>query len=236
MSVGTVVASDYRNADILFAAKEGDRLFVNKRTSELMTLQCAPESDATLIDRAVGGDEWAYQVLFRRHRDRVRALVHRCASNVDEAEDLVQLVFIKTFLGLPGFRGQAAFTTWLTRIAMNVCTNYLRSLNKRRVWLSEVKDAVPALQARWRASPDEGPEAVMARRERRRTVIECIRALPERQREAVSLHYLMERSYDEIVEQLQVPMGTLKVWLYRGRHGLRREVERLGMTGSSLPH
>ena len=204
-----------------------------KKKSEFLPLQCSPESDAALIDRAVAGDEWAYQVLFRRHRDRVRALVHRCAGNVDEAEDLVQLVFIKAFLGLPGFRGQAAFTTWLTRIAMNVCTNYLRSLKKRRVWLSEVNDAEPALQARWRASPDEGPDAVLARKERRRIVIEGIRALPERQREAVSLHYLMERSYDEIVEQLQVPMGTLKVWLYRGRHELRREVERLGVTRCS---
>ena len=106
---------------------------------------------------------------------------------------------------------------------MNVCTNYLRSLKKRRVWLSEVNDAESALQARWRASPDEGPEAVLARKERRQIVIDGIRALPERQREAIFLHYLMERSYNEIVEQLQVPMGTLKVWLYRGRHELRRE-------------
>ena len=160
-------------------------------------------------------------------------LVHRCAGNADEAEDLVQLVFIKAFLGLAGFRGQAAFTTWLTRIAMNVCTNHLRFLKNRKNLLSEVNDAIPALQARWRASPDEDPEAVLARKERRRIVIDGIRALPERQREAVSLHYLMERSYDEIVEQLQVPKGTLKVWLYRGRHGLRREVERRGMTRST---
>lgn len=60
------------------------------------------------------------------------------------------------------------------------------------------------------------------------------RALPERHREAVCLQYLMERSYDEIVEQPQVPAGTLRVWLYRKRHGLKREVERMGITGSSL--
>ena len=69
------------------------------------TLPVAPESDAAVIDRAIAGDDLAFQVLFRRHRDRVRALVHRCARNADEAEDLVQMVFIKAFLGLAGFRG-----------------------------------------------------------------------------------------------------------------------------------
>lgn len=204
-----------------------------KKKAEFKTLHVAPESDTAVIDRAIAGDDLAFQVLFRRHRDRVRALVHRCARNADEAEDLVQMVFIKAFLGLAGFRGQAAFTTWLTRIAMNECTNYLRSLKKRKIWLNEVEDAVPALQARWLPAPDQDPETALVRKERREIVARSIRALPERHREAVCLHYLMERSYDEIVEQLQVPAGTLKVWLYRGRHGLRREVERMGITGSS---
>ena len=200
---------------------------------EYRSLHVAPESDAAVIDRAIAGDDVAFQVLFRRHRDRVRALVHRCARNADEAEDLVQMVFIKAFLGLAGFRGNAAFTTWLTRIAMNECTNYLRSLKKRKIWLSEVEDAVPALRARWLPAPDQDPETALVRKERREIVARSIRTLPERHREAVCLHYLMERSYDEIVEQLQVPAGTLKVWLYRGRHGLKREVERMGITGSS---
>ncbi len=203
-----------------------------KKKSEYKTFHCAPESDAALIDRALAGDEWAYTYLYRAHRDRVRALVHRSARNADETEDLVQLVFIKAFQGLAGFRGQAAFSTWLTRIAMNVRTSHSRSLRKRKNWLSEVEDAVPALQARWYASPHEDPEAVMVRKERREIVMQSIRALPERHREAVWLHYVGERSYHEIVEELQVPIGTLKVWLYRGRHQLRREVERLGMAVS----
>ena len=203
-----------------------------KKKSEYKTLQCAPESDATMIERALAGDEWAYTYLYRAHRDRVRALVHRSARNADETEDLVQLVFIKAFQGLAGFRGQAAFSTWLTRIAMNVCASYSRSLRKRKDWLNEVAEAVLALQARWYASPHEDPEAVMVRKERREIVMRSIRALPERHREAVWLHYVGERSYHEIVEQLQVPIGTLKVWLYRGRHQLRREVERLGMAVS----
>ena len=202
------------------------------KKSECKTLQCAHESDATLIDRALAGDEWAYTYLYRAHRDRVRALVHRSARNADETEDLVQLVFIKAFQGLAGFRGQAAFSTWLTRIAMNVRTSYSRSLRKRKNWLNEVEDAAPALQARWYASPHEDPEAVLVRKERREIVMQSIRALPERHREAVWLHYVGERTYHEIVEELQVPIGTLKVWLYRGRNRLRGEVERLGMTGS----
>ena len=202
------------------------------KKSEYKTLQCAHESDATLIERALAGDEWAYTYLYRAHRDRVRALVHRSARNADETEDLVQLVFIKAFQGLAGFRGQAAFSTWLTRIAMNVRTSYSRSLRKRKNWLNEVEDAAPALHARWRPVPHEDPEAVMVRKERREIVMQSIQALPGRHREAVWLHYVGERTYHEIVEELQVPIGTLKVWLYRGRHQLRRDVERLGMARS----
>ena len=203
-----------------------------KKRTEYTPLQCAPASDAKLIERALAGNEWAYTYLYRAHRDRVRALVHRCARNADETEDLVQMVFIKAFLGLAGFRGQAAFSTWLTRIAMNVCTSHSLSMRKRKNWLSEVEDAAPALQARWRPATHEDPEAVMVRKERRQIVMRSIGALPERHREAVWLHYVGERSYHEIVEELQVPIGTLKVWLYRGRHQLRREVERLGMAVS----
>ena len=200
---------------------------------ELQTLPVAPESDEALIDRALAGDEWAFTYLYRAHRDRVRALVRRDSGNPDETEDMVQMVFIKAFLGLADFRGQAAFTTWLTRIALNECANYVRSLKRRKTWLREVEDAAPAIQARWLPAAGEDPETAMVRKERSEIVRRSIRALPERHREAVCLHYLMERTYDEIAEELQVPMGTLKVWLYRGRHGVRRQVERLGMTGSS---
>ncbi|MDE3000182.1 MAG: sigma-70 family RNA polymerase sigma factor [Gemmatimonadota bacterium] len=200
---------------------------------EYRNLHVTPESDEALIDRALAGDEWAYTYLYRAHRDRVRALVRRDSENPDETEDLVQMVFIKAFLGLADFRGQAAFTTWLTRIALNECANYVRSLKRRKTWLREVEDAVPASQARWLPAAGEDPETAMVRKERREIVKRSINALPERHREAVCLHYLMDRSYDEIAEQLQVPMGTLKVWMYRGRQGLRREVERQGMERNS---
>lgn len=196
------------------------------------TVRCAPESDAALIDRALAEDDGAFEVLYRRHRDRVRAIVHRCTGKGDEAEDLVQVVFMKAFQGLADFRGQAAFSTWLTRIALNVCTSCLRTRRTQRNWVDEADDAVPALQARWHPAPHEDPEAAMVRKERREIVMQGIQALPDRQREAVWLHYVRERSYGEIVAELKVPIGTLKVWLYRGRHRLRGEVERLGVTGS----
>lgn len=206
---------------------------MTKTKTEYATLQCTPESDAELIDRALSGDEWAFTYLYRAHRDRVRALVRRDSENPDETENLVQTVFIKAFLGLANFRGQAAFTTWLTRIALNECTNYIRSSKRRKTWMREIEDALPAIQARWLPATGEDPESAMVRKERREIVKRSIRALPERHREAVCLHYLMDRSYDEIARQLQVPLGTLKVWMYRGRQGLRREVERQGMARSS---
>ena len=178
-----------------------------------------------LIERALAGDGSAFEALYWRHRPRVRATVARFVRHPDEAEDLVQVVFMKAFLGLMGFRGQSAFATWLTRIALNACTSHLRTERARKNRLDEAAGLPP------NGREVEDPEAAAVRRERRALVLRGIRSLPAPHQEAMWLHYVQERSYHEIVEELQVPLGTVKVWLYRARNQLREALEKMGVGG-----
>lgn len=190
------------------------------------TFQRASETDTTLIDQARTGDEEAFEALYKAHHDRVHAMVARCTGYEEETEDLVQVTFMKAFQGLPHFRGASTFSSWLIRIALNVCATHLRTKGTQRNRLNEVERSAPVLQTWWNPTPHEDPEKMMLRKERRELVRQGIRALPTPHREAIWLHYIKERSYHEITEELQVPMGTVKIWLYRGRHQLRGKFER----------
>jgi RNA polymerase sigma-70 factor (ECF subfamily) len=185
------------------------------------------ESEAETIDQALVGDQGAFTALYHRHRPRVLATVGRVARCRDEAEDLVQLTFIKAFGALPTFRRESAFSTWLTRIALNVSTTHLR----RRLTLQECLDAAartlevaPAL-----GRPPGDAAGGLADRERREALLGGLGALPEDYRRAIWLHYIQERSYQEITQELKIPIGTLKVWLHRARARLRLEFEKRGI-------
>ena len=193
------------------------------------TLEPPDEAEYTLIHRAAAGDEEAFEVLYRIHRPRVHATVARFLRNGDEVADLVQLTFMKAFQGLVGFRGQSAFSTWLTRIALNLCTTHLRTRRAQRNCLDEVARSITGSLNWWAPAPYENPEAAAAQKECRDLVRQGIRALPAKHREAIWLHYVKERSYHEITEELRVPLGTVKVWLYRGRNQLRDAFERMGI-------
>ncbi|MBI2950792.1 sigma-70 family RNA polymerase sigma factor [bacterium] len=186
-----------------------------------------PTEDRDLIRRALKGDQRAFEALYRAHRPRVYAVVVRRAEDRDETEDLIQVTFIRAFQALRGFRGDAAFSTWLTQIALNVCASHLRAQQVRQGY--EAANA-EALRCAERASAcDESPEAAIYGRWRREAVRQGIQTLPPRYREAVYLRYVQDRSYREITRALQVPMGTVKTWLCRARRQLQGEFRKSGL-------
>ena len=187
--------------------------------------------DTALIHRALAGDEGAFESLYRSHSGRVFAVVNRCAGDGDDRDDLVQTTFVKAFQALPGFRGQSAFSTWLTRITINVCTSHLRARQVRENLHNGVGGFGLDLCPPWSPVIRDDPETEMVRKERRALVRRGIRTLPLPLRRAVWLRYVQEKSYREITEALQVPMGTVKIWLYRGRHCLKGEFQKLGVSG-----
>ncbi len=183
--------------------------------------------DHELIRRALRGDQRAFEALYKAYRPRVHAAIIRRVSDRDEAEDLAQMTFIRAFQALKGFRGDAAFSTWLTQIALNVCASHLRERRVRQGY-ETAESASFHLMKRTSAGGEDLEEMVCDRR-RAELVRRTIRALPPRYREAMWLRHVQDRSYTEITRTLSVPIGTVKTWLCRARRQLQGEFRKAGM-------
>lgn len=181
-----------------------------------------------LIDQALAGDQSAFSTLYAHYRPNVIGVVRRRATDPDTVDDLIQQTFIRAFRSLHRFRGDSAFGTWITRIAINVCLSHRRSENTRRHWMDLLEDLEYAKSAVSDASRWETPEDVVQRKERRDIVLQGIERLPERYRKAMRLRYVKDLSYEEITQALEVPMGTVKTWLNRARRQLGRDFRHLG--------
>jgi RNA polymerase sigma-70 factor (ECF subfamily) len=184
-------------------------------------------AEAVLVKRAAGGDRGAFDALYRAHQPQVYGVIARRLDDRDLVDDLVQMTFLKAFGSLKSFRGEAAFSTWLTQIALNVHRSHLRSQRVRRRWVLAAED--PEDLVRFPVDRPDGPDRVVQKRQHRELVRRGIRTLPERYRKAVWLRYVKERSYEEIVQALHVPMGTVKTWLCRARRQLKGEFRRMGL-------
>jgi len=184
-------------------------------------------SDKEIIDRALSGDQRAYSDLVNKYRDLIFNLIYRMIGNREEAEDLVQEVFIKAFTALSTFNEQYAFSTWLYKIAVNHCIDALRKKKLRTLPLDkpisfkdkELKREYPDL------SP--GPEGKLLSEERAEIVQKAIHSLPEKYRTVILLRHTEEKSYEEISAILNIPLGTVKARLFRARELLKKKLKRL---------
>jgi RNA polymerase sigma-70 factor (ECF subfamily) len=181
------------------------------------------------IREALAGDQAGYEALYRAYLPLVCAAVGRHTTCRDEHEDLVQITFMRAFQALPTFRGDSAFSTWITQIALNACRSHIRSRRAQRECFRAVEESDPALPLGGRAGRGEDPEQAVLRMEQKELVRRGIRSLPKRYREAMWMRYVKDRSYHEIVQALQVPMGTVKTWLSRARHQLRGQLSKPGL-------
>lgn len=156
--------------------------------------------------------------LYRQHRQRALAIARRILGDGDEAEDVVQEVFSKLCLAGSRFDGRAAYSTWLHRVMVNTSINSLRS-RKRRASLRS-----------WPGQPLDPEEATLGE-ERKRLLVEAMGGLSEQHQRVLVLRELRGLSYPEIAQLLQIPEGTVKSALNRGRSRL---LERLHPSTKSL--
>jgi len=166
-------------------------------------------SDGALVARFQAGDKGAFVVLMRRHERRVYNLAYRMLGGPEDARDATQDVFLSCFRHLPSFRGDAAFSTWLHRIAINACYDMAR---RRKPASSLEEDLVE--QA---VTGDHADRAVAS--------ADVQRALLEVQPEfrmVLILHELQDWPVEDIARTLDVPVGTIKSRLHRGRVALGR--------------
>ncbi len=161
-------------------------------------------TDEALVRRFQTGDEAAFDALVERHRARIYGLVCRLAG-VGEADDLAQDVFVAAYKSLPSFRGDAAFGTWLYRIAIHTCSHHLR---RRRPEALELDEAAPD------GRRDGDPEARAMQRELQGVVRGAIDRLPLKLRAVIVLRDMHGMSYEEIAGVVGCPIGTVRSRLY----------------------
>jgi RNA polymerase sigma-70 factor (ECF subfamily) len=169
-------------------------------------------NERQLVAKAQSGDEDAFEQLVRAHQRYVFNLAYRVLGDRNEAEDVAQETFVRAWRGLPSFRAECRFTTWLYRIARNVCLNRLPRLEAELRQTEVLSQPV--------ASPDPAPDEVVGARERRALLHSELARLPEKYRLVLTLRYLQGFSYAEIADVLSLPLGTVKTHLHRGREAL----------------
>jgi len=182
-------------------------------------------TDEELVARATAGDLDSFNQLVARWERPIYALAYRTLGREEDARDVVQEAFLRAFRGLRGFKGQAKFSSWLYRITLNLCRDWLR--RERRAPIVQVPEGTdPVEMADDQAAPTESVEDLVARREMSLAVARAMAELPEEQRTAIMLKEYHGLTFQEIADMLDCPLSTVKTRLYQGLSVLRRRLER----------
>ena len=171
------------------------------------------------IQAARSGDPDAFGELVRRYEKKVFALTTRLCGNPDDAAEAAQEAFLAAWQGLPSFRGDAAFSTWLYRLTHNACTDLLRREGRHRSAAGpSFNDEEAAVSV---ADPTPSPQERVEEKELQQKLEEGLAALPPEYRAVLVLRELHQQSYDEIARILSLDLGTVKSRISRGRKQLR---------------
>ena len=185
------------------------------------------QTDQQLVARVQKGDKRAFDLLVIKYQSRVLTLVARFVYDRAEAQDITQEAFIKAYRALPNFRGDSAFYTWLYRIAVNTAKNHLMSRGRKvpthDLDPSDAENFVDQSSFRDEATP----ERLLQRDRLKAVVFEAIEALPDDLRRAISLRELEGLSYEDIAEQMDCPIGTVRSRIFRAREAIDKKMQPL---------
>jgi RNA polymerase sigma-70 factor (ECF subfamily) len=189
--------------------------------------QACPPDEAAWARAAAGGDKGSFGKLVERHKASVYGLCWRLLGpqgGNEEARDAAQEAFVRAYTSLSSFDPRQPFAAWVLRIAHNHCIDVLR---RRRPTLSLVPEARGEEAAEPGVSfdlPDRfarSGEDVVQEREAQRDLERAVASLAPRYREVIALYHVQHRSYAEIADTLDVPLGTVMTWLHRARKELK---------------
>jgi RNA polymerase sigma factor (sigma-70 family) len=176
----------------------------------------ASDSDELLVRHFQEGSAEAFEVLVKRHGTRVYNLCLRILGDADEAADVCQDTFLAALRKLSTFRGDSAFTTWLHRVAVNACYDSLRR-KRRRPMLQIVRDEDDERPETSLPAPDHADEVVFSV-----DVARAMQEVPEEFRVVLVMADVQDLPYEEIARVLEIPVGTVKSRVFRGRAALGR--------------
>jgi RNA polymerase sigma-70 factor (ECF subfamily) len=182
-----------------------------------MHAPCITWDEPRLVTRARSGDHRALGCLLEKYRRRVTRHVRRLVREPGDADDVVQETFIRAWRGLPAFRGDSTFYSWLYRIATNVALGYLGRAARRR---QGIEAQAP------QEEPD--PEQILIARQTGQAAERALAVLQPEQARALALYEEEGKSYREIARTLGVPIGTVRTHIFRARRSLAAALERPG--------
>lgn len=178
-----------------------------------------------LIERALEGDQKAYTDIVARFREQIYHFIYRMVKDKAQAEDLTQETFIKAFRALASFNSNYAFSTWLYKIAANNCIDHFR---KKKLATTSIDTPIKAKDGdlhRDFPDQDQGPESELISKEQTNQIQSAIDSLPAKYKEAILLRHSQDKSYEEISEELDIPLGTVKVRIFRAREMLKARMK-----------
>src|SRR5215216_4869575 len=183
-------------------------------------------TDEELVARSRGGDVDSFNQLILRWERPIYALAYRVIGREEDARDVCQEAFLRAFRALPGFKGEAKFSSWLYRITLNLCRDWIR--RQRRTPVSQIPEGMDPLELAAEGGAVESIETLVARRELSAVVEEAMALLPEEQRTAIVLKEYHGMTFQEIADLQGCPLSTVKTRLYQGLSVLRRHLQKNG--------
>jgi RNA polymerase sigma-70 factor (ECF subfamily) len=179
-------------------------------------------TDEELVARSKTGDTESFNQLVRRWERPIYALAYRTLGREEDARDVTQETFLRAFRALSGFKGDAKFSSWLYRIALNLCRDWIRK--ERRAPLVPVPEGVEVEDMAAERGPTESVEDLAARAEIGREVARAMAYLPPEQRQAIILKEYHGLTFQEIADLMRCPLSTVKTRVYQGLSTLRKQL------------
>ncbi|MFZ4620363.1 MAG: RNA polymerase sigma factor [Bacteroidota bacterium] len=182
--------------------------------------------DSRNIKNALKGDQAAYRLILKKYHDQVYNLLYRMVHDKDEVEDLTQEAFIKAFNSLKNFNEEFAFSTWLYKIATNNCIDYIR---KKKLATFSIDKPLESKDGEYSFEiPDTTytPDKDLIAGQRTRILEEAVNALPEKYRQVILMRHTEDKDYQEIADELNLPLGTVKAHIFRAREILYKRLKK----------
>ena len=185
-----------------------------------------PADEAEWARAAAAGDKASFARLVEKHKAPVFGLCYRLVGSTDEARDAAQEAFVRAYTSIRDFDARQPFGAWVLRIARNHCIDLLRRRRPTLALVSEARgeDAEQGVAAEPADLFAMGGEQAVQESEAQRDLEAAVASLPPRYREVIALFHVQHKSYAEIAQALNVPMGTVMTWLHRARKELKSKL------------
>lgn len=176
-------------------------------------------SDEELAGRVQSGDKEAFSLLIKRYEEKLTRYARRFLADAEDVKDVVQDIFIKTYVNMRAFDRDRRFSPWIYRIAHNELVNIYKKRKRERLSYVDLEVVFPFLRAK------EKTDAEVRDAETKQLLEHGLENINPKYREAIVLFYFEELSYQDIADILKVPISTIGVWIKRGKAALKNKLE-----------